>query len=107
MYFFGAWFGKENVLGYFLASQPDLKRIKEALHAVPQDWKNKWSFNLVKIVPEKEKEFFMELCHCIGFGLIISQLGKNYWILGFKFQKISLAPCFDIGAGDEEGFGGG
>jgi magnesium chelatase subunit I len=92
-----AWFGEGNVLD-ILASQPD-KIYKKALHAVPG--LEEVVIQLVKNVPEKEKEFFMEFAL---HGLAeYSQLSKNLLDTGLQFKDL-FSSMFDMGSGGEEGF---
>ncbi|EOZ92092.1 Magnesium chelatase, subunit ChlI [Indibacter alkaliphilus LW1] len=92
-----SWFGEGNELDV-LASQSD-KEFKTALHQVPglEDLVTK----MVKELPEKEKEFFMEfLLHGLAE---YSQLSKKLLDTGLKFKDL-FSSMFDMGAPDEEDF---
>jgi len=90
-----AWFGEGNVLD-IVASQSD-KTYKQALHAVPG--LEEVVSQLVKNVPEKEKEFFMEFAL---HGLAeYSQLSKNLLDTGLQFKDL-FSSMFDMGPGDED-----
>lgn len=92
-----AWFGEGNVLD-ILASQSD-KTYKEALHAVPG--LEEVVTQLVKNVPEKEKEFYMEFAL---HGLAeYSQLSKNMLDTGLQFKDL-FSSMFDMGPGADEDF---
>jgi magnesium chelatase subunit I len=92
-----AWFGEGNELDIF-ASQSD-KEYKQALHEVPglEDVVT----GLVKNLPEKEKEFFMEFAL---HGLAeYSQLSKNLLDTGLQFKDL-FSSMFNMGPGDEDDF---
>ncbi|GAA0877288.1 magnesium chelatase [Algoriphagus jejuensis] len=89
-----AWFGEGNALD-ILASQPD-KEYKSLLHSVPG--LEEVVTQLVKNLPEKEKEFFMEFAL---HGLAeYSQLSKKLLDTGLQFKDL-FSSMFDMG-GDEE-----
>jgi len=89
-----AWFGEGNVLD-IVSSQSD-KTYKQSLHAVPG--LEEVVSQLVKSVPEKEKEFFMEFAL---HGLAeYSQLSKNLLDTGLQFKDL-FSSMFDMGPGDE------
>ncbi len=91
-----AWFGEGNVVD-ILASQSD-KAYKETLHAVPG--LEKVVTTMVKRLPEKEKEFFMEFAL---HGLAeYSQLSKKMLDTGLQFKDL-FSSMFDMGSTDEEG----
>lgn len=90
-----AWFGEGNELD-ILAAQDD-KDYKTALHSVPglEDVVTQ----LVKDMPEKEKEFFMEFAL---HGLAeFSQLSKKVLDTGLQFKDL-FSSMFDMGPGDED-----
>ncbi|WP_297336675.1 magnesium chelatase [Algoriphagus sp.] len=92
-----AWFGEGNELD-ILASQAD-KEYKQALHNVPglEDVVTA----LVKNLPEKEKEFFMEFAL---HGLAeYSQLSKNLLDTGLQFKDL-FSSMFNMGPGEEDDF---
>lgn len=92
-----AWFGEGNELD-ILASQSD-KEYKQALHEVPglEDVVT----GLVKNLPEKEKEFFMEFAL---HGLAeYSQLSKNLLDTGLQFKDL-FSSMFNMGPGEDEDF---
>ncbi|MBN7814292.1 P-loop NTPase family protein [Algoriphagus pacificus] len=92
-----AWFGEGNELD-ILASQSD-KDYKIALQSVPglEDVVTQ----LVKDLPEKEKEFFMEFAL---HGLAeYSQLSKKMLDTGLKFKDL-FSSMFDMGPGDDDDF---
>lgn len=92
-----AWFGEGNVLD-ILASQSD-KTYKQALHEVPG--LEEVVTQLVKNVPEKEKEFYMEFAL---HGLAeYSQLSKNLLDTGLQFKDL-FSSMFDMGPGSEDDF---
>ncbi|SEF83401.1 P-loop NTPase family protein [Algoriphagus boritolerans] len=89
-----AWFGEGNVLD-ILASQPD-KEYKSLLHTVPglEDVVTQ----LVKNLPEKEKEFFMEFAL---HGLAeYSQLSKKLLDTGLQFKDL-FSSMFDMNEDDD------
>lgn len=89
-----AWFGEGNVLD-ILASQPD-KEYKSLLHTVPglEDVVTQ----LVKNLPEKEKEFFMEFAL---HGLAeYSQLSKKLMDTGLQFKDL-FSSMFDMNEDDD------
>lgn len=84
-----AWFGEGNVLD-ILASQSD-KEYKSLLHAVPG--LEEVVTQLVKTLPEKEKEFFMEFAL---HGLAeYSQLSKKLLDTGLQFKDL-FSSMFDM-----------
>jgi len=90
-----AWFGEGNELD-ILAAQDD-KDYKTALHSVPglEDVVTQ----LVKDMPEKEKEFFMEFAL---HGLAeFSQLSKKVLDTGLQFKDL-FSSMFDMSPGDED-----
>jgi magnesium chelatase subunit I len=90
-----AWFGEGNELD-ILASQSD-KEYKTLLHSVPG--LEEVVTQMVKNLPEKEKEFFMEFAL---HGLAeYSQLSKKLLDTGLQFKDL-FSSMFDMGAGDEE-----
>ncbi len=90
-----AWFGEGNVLD-ILASQPD-KEYKNLLHSVPG--LEEVVTQLVKNLPEKEKEFFMEFAL---HGLAeYSQLSKKLLDTGLQFKDL-FSSMFDMGPGEED-----
>ncbi len=92
-----AWFGEGNVLD-ILVSQSD-KEYKTLLHSVPglEDVVTQ----MVKNLPEKEKEFFMEFAL---HGLAeYSQLSKKMLDTGLQFKDL-FSSMFDMGAGEEDDF---
>ncbi|QYH40398.1 magnesium chelatase [Algoriphagus sp. NBT04N3] len=92
-----AWFGEGNVLD-ILASQSD-KEYKEALMEVP-GLENVVT-QLVKNLPEREKEFFMEFAL---HGLAeYSQLSKRMLDTGLQFKDL-FSSMFDMGPGEEDDF---
>ena len=92
-----AWFGEGNELD-ILASQFD-KEYKTLLHNVPG--LEEVVTQMVKNLPEKEKEFFMEFAL---HGLAeYSQLSKKLLDTGLQFKDL-FSSMFDMGAGDEDGF---
>lgn len=92
-----AWFGEGNELD-ILASQAD-KEYKSALHSVPG--LEEVVTQLVKDMPEKEKEFFMEFAL---HGLAeFSQLSKKVLDTGLQFKDL-FSSMFDMGPGDEDDF---
>jgi magnesium chelatase subunit I len=92
-----AWFGEGNELD-ILASQSD-KEYKTLLHTVPG--LEEVVTQMVKNLPEKEKEFFMEFAL---HGLAeYSQLSKKLLDTGLQFKDL-FSSMFDMGAGDEEDF---
>lgn len=89
-----AWFGEGNVLD-ILASQPD-KEYKSLLHAVPG--LEEVVTQLVKKLPEKEKEFFMEFAL---HGLAeYSQLSKKLLDTGLQFKDL-FSSMFDMNEEDD------
>jgi magnesium chelatase subunit I len=89
-----AWFGEGNVLD-ILASQPD-KEYKSLLHTVPglEDVVTQ----MVKNLPEKEKEFFMEFAL---HGLAeYSQLSKKLLDTGLQFKDL-FSSMFDMNEEDD------
>ena len=92
-----AWFGEGNELD-ILASQGD-KDYKSALHSVPG--LEEVVTQLVKDMPEKEKEFFMEFAL---HGLAeFSQLSKKVLDTGLQFKDL-FSSMFDMGPGDPDDF---
>ncbi|TXE14640.1 magnesium chelatase [Algoriphagus aquimarinus] len=92
-----AWFGEGNELD-ILASQGD-KDYKSALHSVPG--LEEVVTQLVKDIPEKEKEFFMEFAL---HGLAeFSQLSKKVLDTGLQFKDL-FSSMFDMGPGDPDDF---
>ncbi|RAI94807.1 P-loop NTPase family protein [Algoriphagus yeomjeoni] len=92
-----AWFGEGNELD-ILASQAD-KDYKTSLQSVPG--LEEVVTQLVKEVPEKEKEFFMEFAL---HGLAeFSQLSKKVLDTGLQFKDL-FSSMFDMGPGDEDDF---
>jgi magnesium chelatase subunit I len=92
-----AWFGEGNELD-ILASQSD-KEYKTLLHTV--HGLEEVVTQMVKNLPEKEKEFFMEFAL---HGLAeYSQLSKKLLDTGLQFKDL-FSSMFDMGAGDEEDF---
>ena len=92
-----AWFGEGNELD-ILASQAD-KDYKKVLHSVPG--LEEVVTQLVKDLPEKEKEFFMEFAL---HGLAeFSQLSKKVLDTGLQFKDL-FSSMFDMGPGDEDEF---
>ena len=92
-----AWFGEGNELD-ILASQSD-KKYKQALHEVPG--LEEVVTGLVKNLPEKEKEFFMEFAL---HGLAeYSQLSKNLLDTGLQFKDL-FSSMFNMGPGDDDDF---
>ncbi|KPQ15458.1 MAG: magnesium chelatase subunit I [Algoriphagus marincola HL-49] len=92
-----AWFGEGNELD-ILASQSD-KEYKQALHEVPG--LEEVVTGLVKNLPEKEKEFFMEFAL---HGLAeYSQLSKNLLDTGLQFKDL-FSSMFNMGPGDDDDF---
>ncbi|PZX58150.1 P-loop NTPase family protein [Algoriphagus chordae] len=92
-----AWFGEGNELD-ILASQGD-KDYKAALHSVPG--LEEVVMQLVKDMPEKEKEFFMEFAL---HGLAeFSQLSKKVLDTGLQFKDL-FSSMFDMGPGDPDDF---
>ena len=92
-----AWFGEGNELD-ILTSQSD-KEYKSLLHSVPG--LEEVVTQLVKNLPEKEKEFFMEFAL---HGLAeYSQLSKKLLDTGLQFKDL-FSSMFDMGAGEEEDF---
>lgn len=92
-----SWFGEGNVLD-ILASQSD-KTYKQALHEVPG--LEEVVTQLVKDLPEKEKEFYMEFAL---HGLAeYSQLSKNLLDTGLQFKDL-FSSMFDMGPGGDEDF---
>lgn len=90
-----AWFGEGNELD-ILTSQAD-KEYKTLLHSVPG--LEEVVTQMVKNLPEKEKEFFMEFAL---HGLAeYSQLSKKLLDTGLQFKDL-FSSMFDMGAGDEE-----
>ena len=91
-----AWFGEGNVLD-ILASQPD-KEYKSLLHSVPG--LEEVVTQMVKKLPEKEKEFFMEFAL---HGLAeYSQLSKKLLDTGLQFKDL-FSSMFDMK--EDEDFG--
>ncbi len=89
-----AWFGEGHELD-ILASQPD-KVYKSLLHSVPG--LEEVVTQMVKNLPEKEKEFFMEFAL---HGLAeYSQLSKKMLDTGLQFKDL-FSSMFDMG-GDED-----
>lgn len=92
-----AWFGEGNELD-ILASQGD-KDYKSALHSVPG--LEEVVTQLVKDMPEKEKEFYMEFAL---HGLAeFSQLSKKVLDTGLQFKDL-FSSMFDMGPGDPDDF---
>jgi magnesium chelatase subunit I len=92
-----AWFGEGNVLD-ILASQSD-KDYKTALQSVPG--LEQVVTQLVKSLPEKEKEFYMEFAL---HGLAeYSQLSKKMLDTGLQFKDL-FSSMFDMADGDEDDF---
>ncbi|SFA79345.1 P-loop NTPase family protein [Algoriphagus aquimarinus] len=92
-----AWFGEGNELD-ILASQGD-KDYKSALHSVPG--LEEVVTQLVKDMPENEKEFFMEFAL---HGLAeFSQLSKKVLDTGLQFKDL-FSSMFDMGPGDPDDF---
>ena len=92
-----AWFGEGNELD-ILSTQSD-KEYKSSLHSVPG--LEEVVTQLVKTLPEKEKEFFMEFAL---HGLAeYSQLSKKLLDTGLQFKDL-FSSMFDMGGGDEEDF---
>jgi magnesium chelatase subunit I len=90
-----AWFGEGNELD-ILAAQSD-KDYKSVLHSVPG--LEEVVTQLVKDMPEKEKEFFMEFAL---HGLAeFSQLSKKVLDTGLQFKDL-FSSMFDMGPGDED-----
>ncbi|MHA7130456.1 P-loop NTPase family protein [Algoriphagus namhaensis] len=90
-----SWFGEGNVLD-ILASQSD-KEYKQVLHEVPG--LVQVVTQMVKSLPEKEKEFFMEFAL---HGLAeYSQLSKNLLDTGLQFKDL-FSSMFDMGSGADE-----
>ncbi|HSF55312.1 MAG TPA: hypothetical protein VLA71_16275 [Algoriphagus sp.] len=84
-----AWFGEGNVLD-ILASQPD-KEYKSLLHSVPG--LEEVVTQMVKKLPEKEKEFYMEFAL---HGLAeYSQLSKKLLDTGLQFKDL-FSSMFDM-----------
>lgn len=91
-----AWFGEGNVLD-ILASQPD-KVYKNLLHSVPG--LEEVVIQMVKKLPEKEKEFYMEFAL---HGLAeFSQLSKKLLDTGLQFKDL-FSSMFDMK--EDEDFG--
>ena len=92
-----AWFGEGNELD-ILASQSD-KEYKKALHEVPG--LEAVVTGMVKNLPEKEKEFFMEFAL---HGLAeYSQLSKKLLDTGLQFRDL-FSSMFNMGMSEEEDF---
>jgi magnesium chelatase subunit I len=92
-----AWFGEGNELD-IIASQPD-KVYKKGLHNVPG--LEEVVTQLVKDLPEKEKEFYMEFAL---HGLAeYSQLSKKMLDTGLQFKDL-FSSMFDMGPGNPEDF---
>ncbi|MEN2280635.1 magnesium chelatase [Algoriphagus sp. SE2] len=92
-----AWFGEGNELD-ILVSQSD-KDYKTALQSVPG--LEEVVTQMVKNLPEKEKEFFMEFAL---HGLAeYSQLSKNLLDTGLKFKDL-FSSMFDMGPGGDDDF---
>lgn len=92
-----AWFGEGNELD-ILVSQAD-KEYKTVLHSVPG--LEEVVTQLVKNMPEKEKEFFMEFAL---HGLAeFSQLSKKVLDTGLQFKDL-FSSMFDMGPGDGDDF---
>ncbi len=90
-----AWFGEGNVLD-ILTSQSD-KEYKGILHSVPG--LEEVVTQLVKTLPEKEKEFFMEFAL---HGLAeYSQLSKKLLDTGLQFKDL-FSSMFDMGPEDDD-----
>ena len=91
------WFGEGNAID-ILASQSD-KTYKSILHQVPG--LEKVVTSMVKNLPEKEKEFFMEFAI---HGLAeYSQLSKKLLDTGLQFKDL-FSSMFDMGTADEGDF---
>jgi magnesium chelatase subunit I len=89
-----AWFGEGNVLD-ILASHPD-KEYKSLLHTVPG--LEEVVTQLVKSLPEREKEFFMEFAL---HGLAeYSQLSKKLLDTGLQFKDL-FSSMFDMNEEDD------
>lgn len=92
-----AWFGEGNVLD-LVASLSD-KEYKTLLHSVPG--LEEVVTQLVGMIPENEKEFFMEFAL---HGLAeYSQLSKRMLDTGLQFKDL-FSSMFDMGQGDDEEF---
>ncbi|WP_296702822.1 magnesium chelatase [Algoriphagus sp.] len=92
-----AWFGEGNELD-ILASQSD-KDYKTALQSVPG--LEEVVTEMVKALPEKEKEFYMEFAL---HGLAeYSQLSKKLLETGLKFKDL-FSSMFDMGPGDPDDY---
>lgn len=92
-----AWFGEGNVLD-LVASLSD-KEYKTLLHSVPG--LEEVVTQLVGMIPENEKEFFMEFAL---HGLAeYSQLSKRMLDTGLQFKDL-FSSMFDMGSGDDEEF---
>lgn len=92
-----AWFGEGNVLD-LVASLSD-KEYKTLLHSVPG--LEEVVTQLVGMIPENEKEFFMEFAL---HGLAeYSQLSKRMLDTGLQFKDL-FSSMFDMGPGDDEEF---
>lgn len=92
-----AWFGEGNVLD-LVASLSD-KEYKTLLHSVPG--LEEVVTQLVGMIPENEKEFFMEFAL---HGLAeYSQLSKRILDTGLQFKDL-FSSMFDMGQGDDEEF---
>jgi magnesium chelatase subunit I len=92
-----AWFGEGNELD-ILASQSD-KEYKTLLHAVPG--LEEVVTQMLKTLPEKEKEFFMEFAL---HGLAeYSQLSKKMLDTGLQFKDL-FSSMFEMGAEEDEDF---
>ena len=92
-----AWFGEGNELD--ILSDDSDKTYKSGLHGVPG--LEKVVTQLVPLLPEKEKEFFMEFAL---HGLAeYSQLSKKMVDTGLQFKDL-FSSMFELGGEDEEGF---
>lgn len=92
-----AWFGEGNELD-ILNSQTD-KEYKTALQGVPG--LEEVVTQLVKSLPEKEREFYMEFAL---HGLAeYSQLSKNLLDTGLSFKDL-FSSMFNMGPGEEDDF---
>ncbi|RZS95114.1 magnesium chelatase [Cecembia calidifontis] len=90
-----AWFGEGNTLD-ILASTSN-KDYKSSLHKVPG--LENLVTSMVKNLPEKEKEFYMEfLLHGLSE---YSQLSKKLLDTGMQFKDL-FSSMFDMGASDED-----
>ena len=92
-----AWFGEGNELD--ILSDLSDKAYKSTLHAVPG--LEEVVSQLVKSLPEKEKEFFMEFAL---HGLAeYSQLSKKMVDTGLQFKDL-FSSMFELGGEEDEDF---